>query len=104
MGGKTMVASHIILAILIAIPAVYFLYRAVIMIHRLLLHLEKKGYIYYTKNDGSVDRAGIAMLEMQSMLEPSKRHVIELKQKELHELRHPGDPPSPSTSETKESV
>ena len=37
-------------------------------------------------------RAGVAALELQSILEPSKRHVIEARQRERSERDAQGDP------------
>jgi hypothetical protein len=66
-----------------------------ILLHRLLLRMEEKGYIYYMKSKGIVDRAGIAMVEMQSLLEPGKRHVIQEQRKETRQDEDTGAPPEP---------
>ena len=49
----------------------------------------KKG-----KRSAIVTRAGAAALELQTILEPSKRHVIEVKDKQLRKELRVGDPPS----------
>lgn len=82
-----------LIAIALAAAGLYLLGKGLRLLHRWLLNLESKGYIFYTKNDGTLDRAGIAMLEMQSMLEPGKRHVVEMKKEQLEEMRNAGGPP-----------
>jgi hypothetical protein len=41
------------------------------------LWMERQGWIYWRKNKGMSTRLGNAFLELHSMLEPSKRHVVE---------------------------
>lgn len=50
------------------------------LVHRLALWMEDRGWIYWTRSRGYGTRAGNAMLEVQGLLEPEKRHVIEMKQ------------------------
>jgi hypothetical protein len=64
-------------------------------LHRLALWMEARGWIYYRKKHGSSGGLGAAFLEMQSLLEPSKRHVLEVKRNEDAEDDDSGDPPSP---------
>lgn len=54
-------------------------------LHRLACWMEARGWIYWTKSGGHSTRAGNAMLEVQQLLEPGKKHVIELKQDEKAE-------------------
>ncbi|HPT25120.1 MAG TPA: hypothetical protein PLZ95_01800 [Bryobacteraceae bacterium] len=62
-------------------------------LHRLALWMESRGWIYYMKSGGHSTRAGSAMLEIQQLLEPSKRHVIEIRQEQREEEDSAGDPP-----------
>jgi hypothetical protein len=64
-------------------------------LHRIALWAEARGFIYYRKERGSSGTLGTAMLEIQSMLEPSKRHVIEERVKDDSETEDSGDPPTP---------
>ena len=72
---------------LIAVIAIY-------AAHRLSCWAEDRGYIYYRKGRGSPGGAGAAFLEIQSMLEPSKKHVLEEMRKEDDEQDDSGDKPS----------
>ena len=63
-------------------------------LHRLALWAESRGWIYYKRSQGSSTRAGNAMLEVQQLLEPSKRHVIEMKRDQRAERDDSGDGPS----------
>ncbi|MBI5084379.1 MAG: hypothetical protein HZB13_07265 [Acidobacteria bacterium] len=62
-------------------------------LHRLALWMEGRGWIYWTKSSGHSTRAGNALLEIQEMLEPSKRHVIEMKRDAKAERDDAGDKP-----------
>ena len=68
---------------------------AIYSAHRLSCWAEDRGYIYYRKKRGSPGGAGQAFLEIQSMLEPSKKHVLEIMQKEDDEQDDQGAPPKP---------
>ena len=84
--------SYLIAALILGIPMLY-------LAHRLLLRLEKKGYIYYSKSGGAVDRAGMAMLEVQSMMEPGKKYILEAKREQGHQSSLPGGPPDPPSGQ-----
>ena len=43
------------------------------------LWLERRGWLYYRKKEGSGGRVGNALVGMQSIIEPDKRHVQEIK-------------------------
>ncbi len=64
-------------------------------LHRLALWMETRGWIYYMHSSGSSTRAGSAMLEVQQLLEPSKRHVIEIKRDQRGVEDDSGEPPDP---------
>ncbi|HEX8154661.1 MAG TPA: hypothetical protein VF698_16125 [Thermoanaerobaculia bacterium] len=52
---------------------------ALVAIDRLALAAEERGWIYWRRRKASPGTRSAAMLEMQSLLEPGKRHVIEAK-------------------------
>ena len=62
-------------------------------LHRLALWAEQRGWIYYRRSHGSSGTLGNAMLEVQAMIEPSKRHILEERVKESAEAQKSGDPP-----------
>ncbi len=59
---------------------------------RVLRKMEDRGWIYYRKKHGTSNRLGDAALNIQSILEPSKRHVIEEKKREPDETRSAAPP------------
>lgn len=68
---------------------------ALYALHRSALWAESRGWIYYRKSGGYSTRAGSAMLEVQQLLEPSKRHVIEIKRDQRGVEDDQGEPPDP---------
>jgi hypothetical protein len=46
-------------------------------LHRLSIWAEDRGWIYYRKGHGRSWGAGRALQELQSLLQPSSRHVVE---------------------------
>jgi hypothetical protein len=46
-------------------------------LHRLSIWAEDRGWIYYRKGHGRSWGAGRAAQELQSLLQPSSRHVVE---------------------------
>lgn len=62
------------------------------LLHRVALRMEAKGWIYYQKKRGSSGALSSAALELQSMLEPSKRYVLEERRREDIEEPASGDP------------
>jgi hypothetical protein len=61
-------------------------------LHRLALWMEKRGWIYYRTARGR-GRLPIAVLEVQSLMDPSKQHVIEAIQRDDDEQAPSGDVP-----------
>ena len=49
---------------------------AIYAAHRLSCWAEDRGFIYYRKKSGRGGMAASAFLEIQSMMEPSKKHVL----------------------------
>ena len=60
---------------------------------RALLRAEARGWIYWRKKRGHSDRLGQAFLELHTMLEPGKRHVIEERRRDHDEEPGGGAPP-----------
>jgi hypothetical protein len=56
--------------------------------------MEGRGWIYYRKSHGSSGTLSAAFLEVEALLEPSKRHVVEIKRRDESEQHESGDPPS----------
>jgi len=62
-------------------------------LHRLASWAERRGWIHYLKRRGSSGALGSALLEIQAIMEPSKRYVLEERRKDDSERPEPGDPP-----------
>jgi hypothetical protein len=63
-------------------------------VDRLALWAESRGWIYYRRtNRRTGANLGDAFLEIQSMLEPDKRHLLEIRREEKSEQSETGDPP-----------
>ena len=82
-----------------AIPWVVVAVGAIYTLHRLAGWMEARGWIYYQKKRNSSGALGSAFLEIQSMLEPSKRHVLKEQRKESVEEADSGDPPAAGADE-----
>lgn len=63
------------------------------LLHLLALWMERKGWIYYKHNKPSSNALGNAFLEVQSILEPDKKHVIEIKKEQKKANEESGDEP-----------
>ncbi|CAN5814844.1 hypothetical protein BH18ACI5_BH18ACI5_11170 [soil metagenome] len=64
-------------------------------LHRLALWMEGRGWIYYWNKRGSSGSLGSAFLEVQALLEPANRHVLEIRRDEQTEDDDAGGPPDP---------
>ncbi|HEU5162507.1 MAG TPA: hypothetical protein VFV54_05140 [Thermoanaerobaculia bacterium] len=58
-----------------------------------LLAAERRGWIYYRHSRGRSGSAASAFLEIQSMMEPSRKHVLEAR-REKEDEDEAGDPPN----------
>ncbi|HNS06050.1 MAG TPA: hypothetical protein PLB50_04570 [Candidatus Saccharicenans sp.] len=76
---------------------------AVFALDRLLLYMEKRGWIYYRKKKPSSSALSNACLEIQQLLEPSKKYVVEIKKDEKKQQAEAGDLP-PGLEEEKPEV
>ncbi len=68
-------------------------------LHRLALWLESRGHLYYLHRQPSSSALGNAALEIQSILEPSKKAMVEVKREERRRESPSGDPPEPGPPE-----
>lgn len=66
---------------------------SLVCLHLFALWMERKGWIYYWHKQGSSSSRGNAFLEIQSIFEASKKHVVEIKKESKKERQAPGDPP-----------
>jgi hypothetical protein len=76
-----------------AIPLVLALLLGGAALHFLALWLERRGWLYYKHRKSSSTRLGNAFLEIQSILEPNKRHIIAVRDEMKRESEQPGDEP-----------
>ncbi len=51
-------------------------------LHRLALWMESRGWIFYMKTRASSGALGSAFLEIQSIVQPEKKYVLEMRQDE----------------------
>ena len=63
-------------------------------LHRLALHLEKQGLIYYLKEKPQ-SGAGSVLMPFQELIQPEIRHVIEVQDERRYLREESGEPPSP---------
>jgi len=63
-------------------------------LHRLALFAESRGWIHYTKAGRSSGSLGNAFLEIQSIVEPSKRYIVEERRAAQPEKDDSGEPPA----------
>ncbi len=63
------------------------------LLDRLALWAESRGWLYYRRRTPSSTAVGNAFLEVQSLLEPSKREIVEIRREEHVEAAVPGEPP-----------
>jgi hypothetical protein len=82
------------LLVVMTIAAVVVIYG----LHRLALYAEGRGWIYYTKAGSSSGSLSNAFLEVQSLIEPSKRHVVMEQTRARSEQDDDGAPPDPEPS------
>lgn len=64
-------------------------------LHRAALYAESRGWIYYNRKRGSSGTLGNAFLEVQTLLEPSKRIVLEERRREPRDDDEAGGPKDP---------
>lgn len=62
-------------------------------LHRLALWAEARGWIYYMRRKASPGTRASAFLEVQSLLDPASKHVIESRLEDRSEEDESGEPP-----------
>ena len=68
---------------------------AIYAAHRISCWAEDRGYIYYRKKSGRGGMGASGFLEIQSMMEPSKKYVLEARREEDDEKDDASGPPKP---------
>ncbi len=68
-------------------------------LHRLGLWAEGRGWIYYRKKHGGSGTLSNALLEVHAVFDPSKRYVLEEKERDQVDEKQSGDPPTTRTGE-----
>jgi len=63
------------------------------VLDRLALWAEGRGWLYYRRRRPSSSAVGNAFLEVQSLLEPSKREIVDVRREAHVEAAIPGEPP-----------
>lgn len=66
-------------------------------LHRFLLWSEARGWIYYLRKQGGGSGVGNALLEVQSLLEPDRRPIVEEMRAEEAQIPDASAPPEPGT-------
>ncbi|NIM49272.1 MAG: hypothetical protein GTN78_19835 [Gemmatimonadales bacterium] len=70
-----------------------------VLVDRLLLRLESRGWINYRRRGLSRSGAAYHSLTLQSIFNPGAEHVKEIKYQEVREQDESGDPPAPEAGE-----
>lgn len=60
---------------------------------RILLAAEESGHVYWRRRKASPGATGNALLNVQAIFEPDKRHVVEVRQDERAAVDDEGEPP-----------
>ena len=68
-------------------------------IHRVALWAERRGWIYYWHKRGGGGATGNALLQVQAIIEPSKRYVLEERVKDDSDAQESGDAPGAGRGE-----
>jgi hypothetical protein len=63
------------------------------VLDRLGLWMESRGWVYWRKKKHGSDGIGNALQELNSLMTPSIRHVIEHREKDLKQRDDQGDDP-----------
>jgi len=68
---------------------------AAFLLDKVMLRMESRGWIYYRRKKPSQTGLGNAFLEIQTLLDPSKKAMVEFRKEEKKEQSDSGDPPEP---------
>ncbi len=88
-----MVLPMKLLLVLVMIAGVLF------ALDRFALWMESRGWIYYRRRKPSTSTLGNAFLQVQSLLEPGKSTLLEIRQEEQVEEDESGEPPEPGATD-----
>lgn len=69
------------------------------LIDRMFLAFEDRGWIYWRKKKASAGTVGNALLELQSIMEPSKKEIVKQMHYKKLEIDEKGEPIFPNESE-----
>lgn len=76
-----------------------FVLGALLVLDRLLLLIERKGWINYRRNGLSRGGASYHTLQLSSIFNPGMQAVIEAKYEEEEQQDESGDPPGPENAD-----
>lgn len=76
------------------VPWLVVLGVALAVLHRLALWAERRGWIFYKHRKASPGSVANGLLQVQALLEPGVRHVVESRLEDVSEENESGDPPS----------
>ena len=71
---------------------------ALFALHLLALWMERRGWIYYVKRQPSASAVGAAVLEVQSLLQPEKKYILEMQRQRRVEADDEAEPKPPDSS------
>lgn len=71
-------------------------------LHRLLLWMERKGWIFYWHKRSSVGAGGNILMNVSAFYDPGIRHTIEVLHRDEIEEQYAGDPLGPDDDEDSE--
>jgi hypothetical protein len=69
---------------------------ALFALDRLALWMESRGWIYYRRRKPQSSALGNAFLQVQALIEPDTKHLLEARQEDVCEADESGDPPDPA--------
>lgn len=84
-----------LITILFVVGTVILIVAILLGLDRLLLWMERRGWIYWRKSKSSGTGIGNALLEIQSMLGPSRKNIVEVMKEDKREQEDSGAPPRP---------
>lgn len=81
--------------VLLVAGAILLIGVALYVLDRLLLWMERRGWVYWRKTKRRTGPGvGNALLEIQTLVEPAARHALELRHEVREDSPEPADPPS----------
>ena len=72
--------------------------------HRLLLWMETRGWVYYIHKKASPNTLGNAVLGVQQLFQPGTEHVLEVRQDERAQQDDAGGPNVPGNKDPKDTA